>query len=112
MKTVTRSLLLSYSPISSDQLAELYCRRAEVVVAIYSKCVVQCYGEDEQIWKLMCFVQIWYVMQLVSLFGNMWQKYNEYISNPIWITFMICQVKQCRMLYVHHYLEWSFIPLW
>ena len=26
MKTVTRSLLLSYSPISSDQLVELYCR--------------------------------------------------------------------------------------
>ena len=40
MKTVTRSLLLSYSPISSDQLVELYCRRAEVVVAIYSKCVL------------------------------------------------------------------------
>ena len=40
MKTVTRSLLLSYSPISSDQLVELYCRRAEVVVAIYSKCIL------------------------------------------------------------------------
>ena len=40
MKTVTRSLLLSYSPISSDQLVELYCRRAEVAVAIYSKCVI------------------------------------------------------------------------
>ena len=37
MKTVTRSLLLSYSPISSDQLVELYCRRLEVVVAIYSR---------------------------------------------------------------------------
>ena len=37
MKTVTRSLLLSYSPVSSDQLVELYCRRAEVVVAIYTK---------------------------------------------------------------------------
>ena len=37
MKTVTRSLLLSYSPISSDQLVELYCRRAEFVAAIYSK---------------------------------------------------------------------------
>ena len=35
MKTVTISLLLSYSPISSDQLVELYCRRAEVVVAFY-----------------------------------------------------------------------------
>ena len=34
MKTVTRSLLLSYSPISSDQLVELYCRRAKVVVAM------------------------------------------------------------------------------
>ena len=36
MKTVTRSLVLSYSPISSDQLVELYFRRAEVVVAIYN----------------------------------------------------------------------------
>ena len=51
MKTVTRNLLLSYSPISSDQLVELYCRRAEVVVVIYSECVVQCCGEDGQIWK-------------------------------------------------------------
>ena len=42
MKTVTRSLILSCSPISSDQLVELllYCRRIEVVVASYSKCVV------------------------------------------------------------------------
>ena len=39
MKTVTRSLLLSYSPISSDQLVELYCVTAEVKAAIYSKCV-------------------------------------------------------------------------
>ena len=41
MKTVTRSLLLSYSPISSDQLVvrglELYCiaRKAEFVAAFY-----------------------------------------------------------------------------
>ena len=28
-----------YSPISSDQLVELYCRRAEDTAAIYSKCV-------------------------------------------------------------------------
>ena len=34
MKTVTRNLLFSYSSISSDQLVELYCRTAEVVVAI------------------------------------------------------------------------------
>ena len=27
MKTVTRSLLLSYSPISSDQLVEFYCKK-------------------------------------------------------------------------------------
>ena len=40
MKTVTRSLLLSYSPISSDQLVELYCRRAENT-AIYTKSVDQ-----------------------------------------------------------------------
>ena len=37
MKTVTRSLLLSYSPISSDQLVELYCRREKVLAAIYTK---------------------------------------------------------------------------
>ena len=37
MKTVTRSLLLSYSTISSNQFIELYCRREEVAVAIYSK---------------------------------------------------------------------------
>ena len=37
MKTVTRSLLLSYIPISSDQLVELYCRRAEIVVGIYTE---------------------------------------------------------------------------
>ena len=42
MKTITsyRSLLLSYSPISSDQLVELYCRRAEVVVAIYRGVII------------------------------------------------------------------------
>ena len=48
MKTVTRSLLLSYSPISNDQLVELYCRRAEVVVAIYSEVL---HTEDDLIWK-------------------------------------------------------------
>ena len=37
MKTVTRSLLLSYSPISSDQLVELYrhCGIVEATVDIY-----------------------------------------------------------------------------
>ena len=37
MKTVTRSLLLSYSPISSDQLVELYrhCGRVEATADIY-----------------------------------------------------------------------------
>ena len=35
MKTVIRSLLLSYSPISSDQLVELYCIRAEVTVVVF-----------------------------------------------------------------------------
>ena len=41
MKTVTRSLLLIYSPISNDQLVELYCATAEVkaVTVIYSKSV-------------------------------------------------------------------------
>ena len=37
-KIVTRSLLLIYTgPISSDQLVELYYRKAEDAVAIYSK---------------------------------------------------------------------------
>ena len=64
MKTVTRSLLLSYNPISNDQLVELYCRRAEVTAAIYSK---QVYGSlhavtdrDDQIRiKSIAFAFIW-----------------------------------------------------
>ena len=47
MKTVTRSLLLSCIPVSSDQLVELYCRRTEVVVAIYINYEVQCCVEDD-----------------------------------------------------------------
>ena len=41
MKTVTRSLLLSYNPKSNDQSVELYCVTAEVkaVTVIYSKFV-------------------------------------------------------------------------
>ena len=50
---------------------------------------------------------IWYLMKLVSLFGNMWQGYNEYNSNPMKI---ICQVNDINytcmctytmMLYIH-----------
>ena len=37
----TRRLLLGYSFKSSDQLVELYCRRVECVVTIYSKCVAE-----------------------------------------------------------------------
>ena len=33
--------------MSSDQLVELYFRRAEVVVTIYTNCVVQCCVEDD-----------------------------------------------------------------
>ena len=62
MKTVTRNLLLSYSPISSDQLVELYCRRAEVVAAIYSeneKCIVAKLVSDDQIrGKLLIFAYL------------------------------------------------------
>ena len=66
MKTVTRSLLLSYSPISSDQLVELYCRRVEAALAIYSKYVASyssicyshkvCLNMDKGL--LVCNIQI------------------------------------------------------
>ena len=73
---------MSYSPISSDHLIELYRRRAEVVVAIYSKCVVYSVVEKMNKYrKLTCYILIWYLMQLMSLFGNMWLRYNEYDSN-------------------------------
>ena len=47
MKTVTRSLLLSYSPLSSDQLVEFYCRRSAVIAVIYSKYVELCITKYE-----------------------------------------------------------------
>ena len=42
LEALVSSLLLSYSPISSDQLVELYCRKAKIAVTIYTNCVVKC----------------------------------------------------------------------